>query len=137
MYTILGILMTKNREKPFDDIEILYGKTQKPSGKNKHTLFLGQCQVKLNGDNAKINHCVTVNGCPPEKEDFIRAFTTLGIELPDNLKEWIRLLNFSCGSMKNILHPIFDQQFSYSISHSHVYLLFSIFIRPIKASLIF
>ena len=30
-----------------------------------------------------------INGCPPKKEDFSRAFTTLGIELPDNPKEWM------------------------------------------------
>ncbi len=88
-YSIMGILMAKNVGKPFDNIEILYGKIQKPSGKNKHTLLLGQCQVKLNGNNPMINHCVKVNGCPPNKEEFVRAYTTLGIELPDNPIEWM------------------------------------------------
>jgi hypothetical protein len=88
-YSIMGILMAKNMDKPFDDIEILYGKIQNPSGKNKHTLLLGQCQVKLNGNNPMINHCVRVNGCPPNKEEFVRAYTTLGIELPDNPIEWM------------------------------------------------
>lgn len=88
-YSIMGILMAKNADKPFDDIEILYGKIQKPSGKNKNTLLLGQCQVKLNGNNPLINHCVKVNGCPPNKEEFVRAYTTLGIELPNNPIEWM------------------------------------------------
>jgi uncharacterized protein (DUF362 family) len=88
-YSFMGILMSKNMEKSFDDIEILYGKIQKPSGKNKHTLLLGQCQVKLNGNNPMINHCVKVNGCPPDKEEFVGAYTTLGIELPDNPKVWM------------------------------------------------
>jgi len=30
-YSIMGILMAKNMDKPFDDIEILYGKIQEPS----------------------------------------------------------------------------------------------------------
>jgi uncharacterized protein (DUF362 family) len=88
-YSIMGILMAKNMDKPFDDIEILFGKIQEPSGKNKHTLLLGQCQVKLNGNNPMIKHCVKVNGCPPKKEEFVRAYTVLGIELPDNPIEWI------------------------------------------------
>ena len=81
--------MAKNADKPFDDIEILYGKIQKPSGKNKNTLLLGQCQVKLNDNNPMINHCVKVNGCPPSKKEFVRAYQTLGIELPDNPMEWM------------------------------------------------
>jgi len=86
---ILGILMAKNKDKPFDDIEILYGKIQEPSGKNKHTLLLGQCQIKLNGNNSMINHCVKIDGCPPNKDGIIKAFTTLGIELPDNPEGWM------------------------------------------------
>jgi uncharacterized protein (DUF362 family) len=88
-YSIMGILMAKNADKPFDDIEILYGKIQKPSGKNKNTLLLGQCQVKLNDNNPMINHCVKVNGCPPNKDEFFKAYKTLGIQLPDNPIEWM------------------------------------------------
>lgn len=109
-YTILGILMAKNRDKPFDDIEILFGKIQKPSGKNKHTLLLGQCQVKLNVNNPMINHCVAINGCPPNKEDYIRAFTTLGIELPDNPIEWMETaFGFLMGKYDG--KPEFDETF--------------------------
>ena len=109
-YTILGILMANNRDKPFDDIEILFGKIQKPSGKNKHTLLLGQCQVKLNVNNPMINHCVAINGCPPNKEDYIRAFTTLGIELPDNPIEWMETaFGFLMGKYDG--KPEFDETF--------------------------
>jgi len=107
---ILMILMAKNKDKPFDDIEILYGKIQKPSGKNKHTLLLGQCQVKLNGNSPMINHCVKINGCPPNKENFIRAYTTLGIALPDNPKEWMEtVFGFFMG--KYAEKPEFDETF--------------------------
>ncbi|MDM8540903.1 DUF362 domain-containing protein [Desulfococcaceae bacterium HSG9] len=107
---MLGILMAKNRDKPFDDIEILYGKIQKPSGKNKHTLLLGQCQVKLNENSPMINHCVKIDGCPPQKEDFVRAYTTLGIELPDNPKEWMEtVFGFFMGKYTG--KPEFDETF--------------------------
>jgi hypothetical protein len=109
-YAILGILMARNRDKPFDDIEILYGKIQEPSGKNKHTLLLGQCQVKLNGKNPVINHCVMINGCPPNKEEFIRAYRILGIDLPDNPVEWMKtVFGFFLG--KYVGKPEFDETF--------------------------
>ena len=81
--------MSPSNSEPFDDIEILSGKALEPSGKNKHTLLLGQCQVKLNRKNPKINDCVMVKGCPPKKDDFINAFSKLGIKLPDNPIEWM------------------------------------------------
>jgi len=90
IYIFLGILMSKNTDKSFDDIEILHGKIQEPSGKNKHTLLVGQCQVKLNSNNPLINNCHAINGCPPSKDDFIKAFSNLGIELPDNPVEWMK-----------------------------------------------
>jgi uncharacterized protein (DUF362 family) len=90
--TMVGIIMSQNENKVFDDIEILFGKKLEPSGKHKHTLLLGQCQVKLNRKNPKIKDCVMVKGCPPQKEDFINAFSKLGIELPENPIEWMKNL---------------------------------------------
>jgi uncharacterized protein (DUF362 family) len=91
-YATAGIVMSPCESKVFDDIEILSGKKLKPSGNYKHTLLLGQCQVKLNRKNPKIKDCVMVKGCPPTKNDFIDAFTKLGIKLPDNPIEWMNNL---------------------------------------------
>jgi len=91
-YATAGIVMSQGESKVFDDIEILSGKKLKPSGKHKHTLLLGQCQVKLNKKNPKIKDCVMVKGCPPQKDEFIDAFTKLGIKLPDNPIEWMNNL---------------------------------------------
>jgi hypothetical protein len=33
-----------------------------------------------------------VKGCPPKKNEFIDAFTKLGIKLPDNPIEWMNNL---------------------------------------------
>jgi len=86
-YVIWGILLAKNRDKPFDDIEVLHGRVLDPSVGHKHTLLVGQCQTKRNSDNPLINHCVTIKGCPPSKKDLVEAYKQLGIELPDDFIE--------------------------------------------------
>lgn len=89
-YVIWGILMAENRDKPFDDVEILHGKALDPSGDHRHTLLVGQCQVKRNSENPLINHCVRINGCPPSSEDLLEAYAELGIDLPHDFLERIR-----------------------------------------------
>jgi len=88
-YIVMGILMAKNKDRNFDDIEILYGKIMKPTPGHKHTLLVGQCQVKLNSKNPLINHCVKIRGCPAKKKDFLKAFKQLDIELPDDFMGWM------------------------------------------------
>lgn len=86
-YVIWGILMSGNKDEPFDDIEILHGKLYDPSGTHKHTLLVGKCQVKRNGENPLVNHCVRIRGCPPSKKDLLLAYAELGIDLPDDFVE--------------------------------------------------
>jgi len=106
----MGILSAKNRDKPFDDIEILTGKIQEPTPGHKHTLLFGQCQVKKNGKNPLINHCVEIRGCPPSKQGFFEAFEELGIELPDNPEEWWEKVP-EFFTRQYIGRPEFDQAF--------------------------
>jgi len=87
LYVIMGILSARNREQTFDDIEVLHGKIKDPHAGHKHTLLVGQCQVKRNANNPLINHCVKINGCPPSRKDLVRAYEELGIELPDDFME--------------------------------------------------
>ena len=89
-YIGAGIVLAKNKDKLLDDIEILSGKTRDPEGGHKHTLLVGQCQVKRNGSNTLINHCVKIGGCPPSEEDFFEAYKALGIDLPDNFRELVQ-----------------------------------------------
>lgn len=88
-YVIMGILMSTNSKKSFDDIEILHGKIQEPSGTHKNTLLVGQCQVNLNKQHQKINNCHVIGGCPPSSDQFIETFYELGIGLPDEPKRWM------------------------------------------------
>jgi len=53
---------------------------------------------------------VKVDGCPPNKEDFINAYKELGIELPDNPIEWIESVpSFFMGKYAG--NPEFDETF--------------------------
>lgn len=109
-YVINGILMAKNRDEPFDDIEILHGKIVEPTEGHKHTLLVGQCQVKKNKKNPLINHCVRIKGCPPSKKHLLKAYEELGIELPDDFMEWIKKL--PAAFMKRYTDkPEFDEAF--------------------------
>ncbi len=83
-YVISAFMMTNNKDKPFDDIEVLHGKMYEPMGNHKHTLLVGYCQVKKNAKNPLIKHCAELAGCPPKKEEIIEAYAELGVELPDD-----------------------------------------------------
>lgn len=85
----LGIIMATNKDEGFDDVELLYGKVQKPTPGHKHTILVGQCQVKLNEKNPLINHCIKIPGCPARKEAFLKAFKEAGIELPEGFSDWL------------------------------------------------
>jgi uncharacterized protein (DUF362 family) len=109
-YAFIGIAMAKNKDKHFDDIEILTGKIMEPTPGHKHTLLFGQCQVKKNAKNPMIKHGVAVKGCPPSKKGFIEAYEELGIELPDNPIEWIyKVPEYFMGQY--IAKPEFDEAF--------------------------
>jgi uncharacterized protein (DUF362 family) len=108
-HVFMGIAMAKN--KVFDDIEILDGKIQKPTPGHKHTLLVGQCQVKLNKDNPLINHCVTIPGCPARKKDLMKAFKALNIESADGFEEWMEKVPEMVHMKKYEGKPEFDPSF--------------------------
>jgi len=110
-YIVMGILMAKNRDRSFDDIEILYGKILEPEGGHKHTLLVGQCQVKKNMKSPLINHCVKIKGCPPKKEDFLGAYKEVGIELPEDFMAWMEKSPETLHMRKYRDKPEFDSSF--------------------------
>lgn len=108
-YVVSGIFMA-SLDKPFDDIEILIGKIREPSGAHRHTLLVGQCQVKKNGKNPLINHCVEIRGCPPSYKDLVEAYTELGVELPGNRLAWAKIVT-ETYMRRYIDRPEFDEAF--------------------------
>ncbi len=66
--------------KAFDDVEVLTGKIHRPTPGMKHTILLGQCQVKLNKENKYIKNRILVPGCPPKIDKLISGLKESGIE---------------------------------------------------------
>jgi hypothetical protein len=109
-YIIQGILTSKNKNNPFDDIEVIHGKALEPTEGHRHTLLVGQCQVKKNRNNPRINHRVEIKGCPPSKKELLDAYAELGIELPDDfLKRMEKISGTFMKKYKN--NPDFDESF--------------------------
>jgi len=111
IYDVLtGIMLAKNKDRPFDDIEVLHGKVHEPTAGHKHTLLIGQCQVKKNRDNPLIDHCVTIKGCPPNKSTLPKAYQALGIELPDDFAAWMEKMPETFAG-RYLGRPEFDEAF--------------------------
>jgi len=110
-YVIWGVLSATNKDKVFDNIEILHGKIQEPTPDYKHTILVGQCQVKLNSDHPAINHCIKIGGCPPRKDDFVLGFKEAGIELMDGFLEWMEKNPELVHMKRYIKKPEFDESF--------------------------
>lgn len=68
--------------KPYDNIEVLTGKTMKPSPGMNKTILVGQCQVNLNKEDPNINELILINGCPPSRDDVKSAVKQAGIRIP-------------------------------------------------------
>jgi uncharacterized protein (DUF362 family) len=76
---ILLMIMSSFKGSPFDNIEILTGKSMSPSGNAAKTMLFGNCMIKKNRKNTKINEAVFVKGCPPTFEDTVEALIKCGI----------------------------------------------------------
>jgi hypothetical protein len=73
-------------------------------------LLVGECQVKKNGANPAIDHCVRIRGCPPSRTGLVEAYAELGIELPDDFLEWMRT-NSETHLKRYAGKPEFDDSF--------------------------
>ena len=81
---------------PWDDVEVLTGKTMKPTPGRKKTVLLGKCMYQANKDHSDIREMITVKGCPPQPKAIVKAFHKAGIEVDpgifDNLDQLPGLL---------------------------------------------
>jgi uncharacterized protein (DUF362 family) len=64
---------------PWDRVEVLTGKTMKPTPGMNKTILLGKCMVAANKDHPEIREMIPVNGCPPKPEELVRAFHRAGV----------------------------------------------------------
>jgi len=66
---------------PWDDVEVLTGKTMKPTPGKKKTILIGKCIYQANKDNPHINEMIAVKGCPPSTKEIVEAFHQAGIPI--------------------------------------------------------
>lgn len=72
---------------PWDDVEVLTGKTMKPTPGRKKTILFGKCMYKAHKDNPDIREVIAIKGCPPSPADIAGALRQAGIEVdPANLE---------------------------------------------------
>ncbi|MEE8542109.1 MAG: DUF362 domain-containing protein [Desulfobacterales bacterium] len=72
---------------PWDDVEVLTGKSMAPTpGKNK-TILLGKCMYQANKDHPDINEMIAVKGCPPKPNTVVKALHRAGIEVDPSIYE--------------------------------------------------
>ena len=67
--------------RPWDDVEILTGKTMKPTPGKKKTVLLGKCIYEANRNNPDIREMIAVKGCPPSPRAIADALRQAGIEV--------------------------------------------------------
>jgi uncharacterized protein (DUF362 family) len=66
---------------PWDDVEVLTGKTMKPTPGKKKTILLGKCMYQANKDHPDIREMIAVKGCPPAPAAIAKALRQAGIEV--------------------------------------------------------
>ena len=78
---MLFMIMSAYQGEPFDNIEILTGKSMKSSGKADKTMLFGNCMIKANRKDPTIKEAVLAKGCPPTFEETTKAFEQCGIHV--------------------------------------------------------
>jgi uncharacterized protein (DUF362 family) len=86
-----GLILTAIRSawkgEPFDDVEVLTGKSMKPTPGKKKTVLIGKCMYQTNKDHPDIQEMVAVKGCPPQPKLIVKALQQAGIEVNPALFE--------------------------------------------------
>ncbi|QTA81874.1 DUF362 [Desulfonema limicola] len=96
--------------KPWDKVEILTGKTMKPTPGMNKTILMGKCMYKANKDHPDIKEMIPVKGCPPNPDDVVKALHQAGINAdPSLFKNIEHLPGLFMARYKD--KPEFDESF--------------------------
>lgn len=94
----------------WDDVEVLTGKSMKPTPGKKKTILLGKCMYQANKDNPDIREMIAVKGCPPSPRKIVEAFQKAGISLnPALFEQMEKLPEFFMRKYEG--KPEFDESF--------------------------
>ena len=75
------------KDRPWNRVEVLTGKSMQPSPGMEKTILLGKCMYQAHKDNPAINELIAVKGCPPKPKDMLAALRRAGIEADPGLFE--------------------------------------------------
>ena len=109
-----GVMLTAIRHawkgEPWNDIEILTGKSMQPTLGMKKTILFGKCMYQAHKDNPAIREMIAVKGCPPTPKAMLNALHKAGIDADPGLFEHIEELPaFFFSRYKD--RPEFDESF--------------------------
>ncbi|MCF8109932.1 MAG: DUF362 domain-containing protein [Desulfobacteraceae bacterium] len=109
-----GLVLTAIRHawkgEPWDNVEVLTGKSMEPTPGMNATILLGQCMYKKNKDHPNIGRMIAVKGCPPDPKKVVKALHEAGIEADPNLFEQAESLpGFFMSRYKD--RPEFEESF--------------------------
>ncbi|MGD9080890.1 MAG: DUF362 domain-containing protein [Desulfobacterales bacterium] len=94
----------------WDDIEILTGKSMRPTPGMKKTILLGKCMYQAHKLNPDIKELIAVKGCPPSPNSMLKALRKAGIDADPGLFENMdQLSGFFLSRYKD--RPEFDESF--------------------------
>ena len=109
-----GVMLTAIRHawkgEPWNDIEILTGKSMQPTPGMKKTILFGKCMYQAHKDNPAMREMIAVKGCPPTPKAMLNALHKAGIDADPGLFEHIEELPaFFFSRYKD--RPEFDESF--------------------------
>jgi uncharacterized protein (DUF362 family) len=89
---VLSAIRYAWKGKPWDRIEVLTGKSIKPTPGMNKTILLGQCIYQANKDSPDIKEMIAIRGCPPKTDDVVTALKQAGIEVDPTMFANVDLL---------------------------------------------
>jgi hypothetical protein len=82
------LLASLSRNKDFDDLRIVAGKSLKDQRNSPRTLLFGNCAIK---ENKHLDQATKFEGCPPKLYDSLFLLANQMSNLSDRLNFYIRL----------------------------------------------
>ena len=82
---VLSAIRSAWKNQPWDDVEVLTGKSMKPTPGMKKTILLGKCMYQVNKDHPDIQEMIPVKGCPPKPADIVKALHRAGIPVDSGI----------------------------------------------------
>lgn len=82
---ILGSIVAAWKGTPWEDVEVLTGKSMTPTPGRKKTVLIGKCIYTANKDNPDITEMIAVKGCPPQPKAIVKALHQAGIPVDSGI----------------------------------------------------